>query len=126
MQSRKHSAIESLVNVSIGYLVAVGSQMVIFPFFGIHIPMHQNFTIGLWFTLISIVRSYILRRVFNRLGGKKDPWVIGKLGRLEARKHRDGRVEIFAPRSIPSHALWVEVHPDHWDGFTPDQQQSQP
>lgn len=70
MQSRKHSAIESLVNVLIGYLVAVGSQVAIFPFFAIHIPMHQNFIIGLWFTLISIVRSYILRRVFNKIGSK--------------------------------------------------------
>jgi len=70
MQSRKHSAIESLVNVLIGYLVAVGSQVAIFPFFDIHIPMHQNFIIGLWFTLISIVRSYILRRVFNKIGSK--------------------------------------------------------
>jgi len=67
MQSRKFSAIESLANVAIGYLVAVGSQMAIFPFFGIHIPTHQNFIMGLWFTLISVVRSYILRRAFNRI-----------------------------------------------------------
>lgn len=66
MQSRKQSLFESIVNVSIGYLVAVGSQMVIFPIFGIHIPVHDNFIIGLWFTLVSVIRSYVIRRVFNR------------------------------------------------------------
>lgn len=66
MQSRKHSFIESLVNVLIGYLVAVGSQIVIFPMFGIHIPMSDNFIMGLWFTLISIIRSYLLRRWFTK------------------------------------------------------------
>ena len=67
MQTKKYSAIESIVNVLIGYLVAVGSQMVIFPMFNIHIPTHQNFTMGLWFTLVSVIRSYILRRIFNKI-----------------------------------------------------------
>jgi hypothetical protein len=39
--------------------------VVIFPWFGIHIPLSTNFKIGAWFTLISLVRSYVLRRVFN-------------------------------------------------------------
>lgn len=64
-QSRRHSAIESVANVAIGYGVAVGSQIVIFPMFGIHIPIGDNLLIGLWFTAISIVRSYALRRWFN-------------------------------------------------------------
>lgn len=64
-QSRRHSAIESVANVAVGYGVAVGSQIVIFPMFGIHIPLGDNLLIGLWFTAISIVRSYALRRWFN-------------------------------------------------------------
>lgn len=66
-QSRRHSAVESIANVAIGYGVAVASQIVIFPMFGIHIPLGDNLLIGLWFTAISIVRSYALRRLFNRL-----------------------------------------------------------
>ncbi len=66
MQSKKHSLLESLSNVAIGYFVAVGSQILIFPFFGIYIPLHQNFTMGLWFTVISIARSYTLRRWFTK------------------------------------------------------------
>lgn len=67
MQSRRHSALESVANVAIGYGVAVASQIVIFPMFGIHIPLGDNLLIGLWFTAISIFRSYSLRRVFNRI-----------------------------------------------------------
>lgn len=66
MQSKKHSLIESVSNVLIGYLVALFSQLLIFPFFGIDVSLSDNLLIGLWFTLISIVRSYTLRRFFNR------------------------------------------------------------
>lgn len=59
--------IESVSNVAIGYLVAVGSQVIIFPFFGVNIPLRDNFVIGLWFTVISIVRSYTVRRIFTRI-----------------------------------------------------------
>ena len=66
MQKKTHSLIESILNVTVGYLVAVGSQIVIFPYFGIDIPMADNFIIGLWFTVISIARSYTIRRLFTR------------------------------------------------------------
>lgn len=56
---------ESLVNVAIGYGIAIAAQEVIFPLFGVHIPFRDNLTIGAMFTVISIVRSYCLRRVFN-------------------------------------------------------------
>lgn len=56
---------ESCYNVAIGYFVALASQMVIFPMYGIHIPLSQNIQIGAYFTLVSIVRSYLLRRWFN-------------------------------------------------------------
>ena len=66
-QSSLGSFIESLANVAIGYGVAVGAQLVIFPWFGIAIPMSSNMLIGLLFTLVSLVRSYLLRRLFNLL-----------------------------------------------------------
>ena len=65
-QSRAGSFMESCVNVAIGYFVALGSQLVVFPLFGIHVPLRTNLGIGAWFTVISIVRSYVVRRVFNR------------------------------------------------------------
>ena len=67
MQSKRQLLIESFVNVAIGYGVALMSQILIFPLFGIHIPLASNLAIVAIFTVISIVRSYAVRRVFNRL-----------------------------------------------------------
>ena len=64
-QSRRGSLVETITNVAIGYGVSIISQLVIFPQFGIHIPLHSNILIGCWFTVISIIRSYVLRRWFN-------------------------------------------------------------
>jgi len=66
MQSKKHSLLESITNVSVGYGVAVMSQIIIFPIFDIHTSLSSNLQIGLWFTGVSIVRSYALRRWFTR------------------------------------------------------------
>ena len=70
-QSRKHSLIESCVNVLAGYMVAVGSQTVILPLFGIKIGIGESAEMALWFTGVSIIRSYVLRRAFNRIMMKK-------------------------------------------------------
>jgi len=64
-QSRKHSVIESVINVIAGYLVALASQLIIFPIFDIHVDIQTNLLIGAWFTLVSLARSYCLRRLFN-------------------------------------------------------------
>lgn len=65
-QTRLESLIESGVNIAIGYLVALASQIAIFPLFGLQVPFGDNLLIGLWFTVISLVRSYIIRRWFNK------------------------------------------------------------
>lgn len=79
MQSKIGSLIESLINILIGFGIALGSQLLIFPLYGVHIPMHDNVMITLWFTLISIARSYTLRRLFNRI-------TIWRLSRNAARR----------------------------------------
>ena len=58
--------VEVVTNTAIGYGVALVSQLAIFPLFDIHIPFSSNVWIGVWFTGISIVRSYVVRRWFNR------------------------------------------------------------
>ena len=65
MQSRLGSLIEALLNILIGYAVAMATQIVVFPWFGIHIPFSQNFAIGAIFTVVSLLRSYAIRRWFN-------------------------------------------------------------
>lgn len=66
-QSRAASALESCANVLIGYAIAVAAQLVIFPWFGVHLPLGDNMLIGAAFTIVSLARSYVLRRLFNLL-----------------------------------------------------------
>ena len=64
-QTRLGSLIESVMNILIGYGVALASQIAIFPMFDIHVSLSTNLWIGAWFTAISLVRSYVIRRWFN-------------------------------------------------------------
>ena len=66
-QSRLMSMVESLANVLVGYVVAVVTQMAVFPLFGLALTVTENLLIGLIFTAVSIVRSYALRRGFEAL-----------------------------------------------------------
>ena len=64
-QSRLMSMVESLANVLVGYVVAVVTQMAVFPLFGLAVTVTENLLIGLIFTAVSIVRTYALRRGFE-------------------------------------------------------------
>ncbi|WP_441005278.1 DUF7220 family protein [Xanthomonas sp. WHRI 1810A] len=64
-QTKIESFIETCINTAIGYLVALASQLLVFPLVGIHVPFSTNLVIGAWFTVISIVRGYVIRRWFN-------------------------------------------------------------
>jgi hypothetical protein len=66
-QSRLMSFVEALANVAVGYSVAVVTQILIFPVFGLHTTLAQNLQMGAAFTGISIVRSFLLRRAFEGL-----------------------------------------------------------
>lgn len=61
------SATEAGTNVAIGYLVSVAANIIVLPAFGYDVTIADSFAIGLAFTAISLARSYILRRVFNRI-----------------------------------------------------------
>ena len=67
-QSRLMSGVETGVNILLGYTIAIFSQMVVFPLWGLHVTLTQNFGIAATFTVISLVRLYLVRRFFNRLG----------------------------------------------------------
>jgi hypothetical protein len=65
-QSRLMSFVEAISNVVVGYGVAVVTQILIFPIFGLHTTLAQNLKMGVIFTIVSIARSFALRRVFER------------------------------------------------------------
>jgi hypothetical protein len=66
-QSRTMSFIEAIANVLVGYGIAVATQIAIFPIFGLHASLAQNLGIGAVFTIVSVARSYALRRMFEAL-----------------------------------------------------------
>ena len=65
-QPRRMSLIETTTNVVVGYVLAVATQIVVFPWFGLQPSLGENFALGLAFTSISLVRGYTLRRLFER------------------------------------------------------------
>ena len=64
-QSRRRSATEAIMNVIIGYMVAVFANLTVLPAFGYNVTLFDGAAIGLAFTIISLIRSYVIRRVFN-------------------------------------------------------------
>ena len=66
-QPRIYSLIESVANVAIGFGVALGTQIVVFPIFGLHATIGDQLGIAAVFTVVSIARSYMVRRLFNRI-----------------------------------------------------------
>ena len=59
--------VETITNVAIGLVVSFLSQVLIFKCYDIHISLAQNLELTLYFTVVSIIRSYVLRRFFNSI-----------------------------------------------------------
>jgi hypothetical protein len=60
------SLIESVTNVVVGYGLAIVTQLIVFPWFGLHPSLGENLSIGALFVGISLLRSFALRRLFER------------------------------------------------------------
>jgi hypothetical protein len=61
------SLVESAANVVVGFVLAVATQIVVFPLFGIETGLAEHLQIGGAFVGVSLARSYLLRRLFERL-----------------------------------------------------------
>jgi hypothetical protein len=64
-QTRLGSFIEACINVLIGFWINFFANLVILPMVGFHITVSQNFYIGFLYTIVSVARSYVIRRWFN-------------------------------------------------------------
>ncbi len=64
-QSKKHSALESIVNVVLGLVISFLIQIIIYPVLGIPVTLKQNIIITIVFFIASFFRSYLIRRFFN-------------------------------------------------------------
>ena len=65
-QSRRMSLIEAVTNVAEGYVLAVTTQILVFPRFGLNSSLCENLALGAVFVGISLLRSYALRRLFEQ------------------------------------------------------------
>jgi hypothetical protein len=63
-QSRMMSLVEAITNVIVGYGLAVVTQIIVFPWFGLEAELGEHMAIGLAFVAVSLARSYLLRRLF--------------------------------------------------------------
>ena len=71
MQSKRGSFAESVIGTGVGFMISLVAQLIVFPLYGINIKLSENLQILIIFTLISIARQYVLRRVFNNITIKR-------------------------------------------------------
>lgn len=63
-QTRRMSLVESIANTGAGFLVSLVLQISLFSLMSIETTTTQNITLSGVFTLASLVRGYLMRRVF--------------------------------------------------------------
>lgn len=66
MQSRAHSFLEATLNTASGFVVSLVAGHFLFPVFGVAVSLSQNVGLTCAFTVLSIARSYVWRRIFNK------------------------------------------------------------
>ena len=66
MQSKKNSFIEALVNTGIGFGITLAASFIVYPLCGVIISTGKMGMVTVCFTVISIIRQYIIRRFFNK------------------------------------------------------------
>jgi len=65
-QSKKKSVIEAVTNTILGLVTSFLIQLVIYPFLEIPVSIGQNAIITIVFFIASFLRSYLIRRFFNK------------------------------------------------------------
>ena len=65
MQSKKDSLIESLTSTTIGIIIGIVLNVTILPIFGYPVSLSDSLWISVIFTAVSVIRSYVVRRIFN-------------------------------------------------------------
>ncbi|SDG08297.1 DUF7220 family protein [Sulfitobacter delicatus] len=79
-QSRSMSLVEVSTSVTIGFMLSLAMQALLFPAVGLQATISQNLSLAIGFTALSVLRGYMVRRVFARLGGGRGS-LAGLIGR---------------------------------------------
>ena len=72
MQTKRQSLIESLTSTTIGIIIGIVLNLTVLPIFGYPVSLSDSLWISVIFTVVSIIRSYIIRRWFNSKEEKYD------------------------------------------------------
>lgn len=70
-QPHHHSLLESVANILIGFGIAFTVQIIVFPLYGLETDTESHLEIVGIFTVVSLCRSYLLRRLFNGITVRK-------------------------------------------------------
>lgn len=70
MQSKKHSLIETIISTAIGFIVSLVLVNIVLPLYGFDVKLGQSIAITVIFTVASIARGYVVRRLFNYIHNK--------------------------------------------------------
>lgn len=70
-QSRSWSLVESITNTVTSYIIAVIIGYFVYKAFEVPIDLWTNMKVTACFTLASIIRGYLIRRWFNRMGSPR-------------------------------------------------------
>ena len=65
MQTKWQSIKETVTHVGLGYIVALATQFTVFPMYGINVTVFEQIQIGWIFTVVALVRVYLVRRFYN-------------------------------------------------------------
>lgn len=66
MQTKKQSLVEAITNTTVGFCISLLATFIIFPLVEIESTGTKNVIVTVFFTVISILRGYLIRRIFNK------------------------------------------------------------
>jgi uncharacterized protein YacL len=66
-QTKKQSIIEAIAGTIIGLLTSFLIQIFLYPLLDIPVSIGQNITITFVFFIVSFLRGYLVRRLFNKI-----------------------------------------------------------
>tara|TARA_R110000744_G_scaffold19900_3_gene52298 strand:+ start:7281 stop:7493 length:213 start_codon:yes stop_codon:yes gene_type:complete len=67
MQNKKQSMVEAISGTLIGLVFSFMIQVAIYPMLNIPVSIGQNVLITSIFFIASLLRSYLVRRLFNKI-----------------------------------------------------------
>ena len=94
-QTKLQSAVETSVSTAVGFGISWLATLIVLPWFGHQPSVADGFGITVAFTVLSLARGYVLRRVFNHLHMVARPHPMAELRALQRRRWRD---RLYRPR----------------------------